>query len=126
MNTTPRKPRTRRQHVRTVKVLIAPSKGQPDAMVRITQDDLPAHYWVSAVSSDYGRAFRVEKPGTEGTDVYDVMLASASRHDDSCTCPGNTWGGYCRHLDALRALDAADLLPKLGSYKPGHDSDLPF
>ncbi len=124
-----RKPRQRGLHERSVKVLIRPSAGQPDFFVRITQDSEPAHYWVSALASDFGRAFRLEKPGSEGTDVYDVCLDECASAD-SCTCKGNTYGGYCKHLDAVRALLAAGDVPddpKLTAYKPaGHDNGIPF
>jgi hypothetical protein len=123
--TTARKPRQRRQHERSVAVLIKPSPGQPDSYVRITQDGEPAHYWLSAIPSDWGRAFRLEKPGFEGDDSYDVCLEENGQ-SDSCTCKGNTYGGYCKHVDAVRALDRAGRLPAPPAYKPGHDSNIPF
>jgi hypothetical protein len=101
------RPRQRRQHERSVKVLIAPSPGQPDTMIRITQDGEPAHYWVSAQPADWGRGLRLEKPGTEGTDVYDVLLDGTV---GSCTCKGHTYGGYCKHVDCVRALQQAGQL----------------
>ena len=110
-----------------VAVVIAPSPGQPDLYVRITQDGDPVHYWVSARPSDWGRAFKVERPGHEhGHHVgYDCCLEENGQAD-SCTCPGNTYGGFCKHVDALRALDQAGLLPAADGYKPGHDSFIPF
>ncbi|HYT90290.1 MAG TPA: hypothetical protein VEL76_16400 [Gemmataceae bacterium] len=103
-----RKPRQRRQHERSVTVLIRPTAGQPDTLIRITQDSESAHYWLSTLPSDFGRAFRLEKPGTEGDEVYDVLLDDQG--GDSCTCPGHTYGGFCRHVDSLRALHTADKL----------------
>src|SRR5262249_6271716 len=97
----PRKPPARRPHERSVKVITPPCPGQPLTLIRIMQDDKPAHYWVSPLASDWGMAYRLEKPGHEGDDVYDVLLEVEG---DSCTCPGHTYGGYCRHVDALRAL----------------------
>src|SRR5262245_22689643 len=91
-----RKPRQRRPHERSVAVVIRPSAGQPDAYVRITQDGEASHSWLSALPSDFGRAFRLAKPGHEGTDSYDVLLDAAG---DSCTCPGHTYGGFCKHVD---------------------------
>ena len=29
---------------------------------------------------------------------------------DSCTCKGHTYGGYCKHVDAIRALVSAGKL----------------
>jgi len=124
-NTPKRAPRQRKARERSVKVLIAPSPGQNDLYIRITQDDKPAHYWVSAFPSDWGRAFRVERSGQEGKDVYDVCLEENDQAD-SCTCPGNTYGGYCKHVDALRALDAAGALPRPDGYKPDSQHQMPF
>ncbi len=123
--TATRKPRTRRQHKRSVCVVIAPSAAQPDLYVRITQDDVPSHYWISAVSSDYGRAFKVEHVGHEGGPSYDVCLEENGQAD-SCTCKGNTFGNWCRHTEALRALDKAGRLPKPDGYKPDsqHGTDI--
>jgi hypothetical protein len=103
------KPRQRRPHERSVRVVITPCPGQPLTLVRITQDDKPAHYWVEPRMSDWGLAYRLEKAGEEGDDVYDVLLEN--EQDGSCTCPGHTFGGYCKHVDALRALVTAGQLP---------------
>jgi hypothetical protein len=117
------KTRQRRQHERSVAVLIRPSEGQPSAYVRITQDGEPAHYWVDAVPADWGKAFKVAKPGHEGEETYDVLLDGDK---DSCTCPGHTYHGYCKHVDGLRALDAAGQLPRPDGYKPDSQHQLPF
>src|SRR5262245_24436246 len=122
-NRTPR-PRQRRQHERSVKILIRPSPDQPSLYVRLTQDGKPAHYWIDAVPSDWGRAFRVEKPGHEGTESYDVCLEENGQAD-SCTCPGNTYGGYCKHVDSLRALDKVGQLPRPYGYKPDSQHQIP-
>jgi hypothetical protein len=127
-----------------VAVLVPPSPGQALTLVRITQDGEQFHYWVEPLPSDFGLAYRLEKPGTEGTDVYDVLLDAAG---DSCTCKGHTYGGYCKHVDGARALLKAGKLPlpplphaaahgpgcgctdctKLAEYKPaGHGHNLPF
>ncbi len=120
----------RRQHVRSAKVIIAPSEGQPLALVRITQDGEPAHYWLGALPSDFGRAYRLERQGLEGESVYDVLLGDGIDSFDICTCPGHTYGGYCKHVDCCRALLAAGKLPddpRLAAYKPaGHDHGIPF
>src|SRR3954469_22968900 len=91
----PRKPRQRRPHERSVKVLITPLPEQPLTLIRVTQDGEQAHYWVSPLASDWGLAYRLEKPGTEGDDVYDVLLEEDGA---SCTCPGHTYGGFCKHV----------------------------
>jgi hypothetical protein len=140
-----RKPCQRRQHERSVKVVIPPlfCDGEQLTLIRITQDGEQAHCWVSPLASGWGLAYRVEKPGFEGDETYDVLLEIEG---DSCTCPGHTYGGYCKHVDALRALHAQGKLPLpavanalhddacacegcavLREYEPaGHDHGLPF
>ena len=104
--TATRKPRQRRMHERTVKILAGPSIGDPRTFICLTQDGKASHYWLSPLASDFGRAFRFEKPEIDG-DVYDVLL----EHDgDSCTCKGHTHHGYCKHVDCCKALIAAGKL----------------
>ena len=100
-----RKPRQRRQHQRSVALLCPPIPGDGASYVRITQDGQEFFYWIERVPSDFGTAFRV-KSVTDGGDAYDVLLSSDG---DSCTCKGHTFGGYCKHVDAIQAL------PNLGS-----------
>src|SRR5262245_336841 len=121
MNTT----KNRRTHERSVGVVVKPSEGQPDLLIRITQDGKPSSYWASRIVTDWAEGWRLEKPGYEGDESYDVLLDAGG---DSCTCPGHTYHGYCKHVDALRALRAAGRLPlpillnrAAGeNYKPGH------
>src|SRR5262245_13837932 len=108
-----RKPRAKKPVQRTLEVLIRPGAGQPALLLRITVDGEVFHYWVDATASDYGRAFLVSRPGHECSgdqdrDAYDVLLDTV----DSCTCPGHTYVGRCKHVDALRALDARGALPR--------------
>jgi hypothetical protein len=105
--TNSRKPRQRRQHQRSIAVLVEPSPVNPAAFIRITQDGVESYYWLAPVPSDFGRAFRLEKPGFEGDEVYDVLLDAKG---DSCTCKGHTYSGYCKHVDGLRALSDAGKL----------------
>jgi hypothetical protein len=119
------KPRQRRPHERSVVIVIRPSEGQPDAYLRLTVDGVEPHYWLGALPSDYGRAFRLSKPGHEDPACtgYDVLLDTVG---DSCTCPGHTYHNHCKHVDGLRALEAAGQLPAADGYKPGPDTQLPF
>jgi hypothetical protein len=108
-----RKPPQRRPHARSVKVIIPALPGiQPLTLIRITQDDKAAHYWVSGLTTDFGLGFRLEKAGEEvkdgEEDAYSVLL---EEDGSSCTCPGHTFLGYCKHVDALRALLGQGRLP---------------
>jgi hypothetical protein len=110
---TTRKPRQRRRHERSVKTLLPamPAAGIGITLVRITQDGESQSYWVKPLRSDFGLAYRLEKdgaePGAEDTS-YDALLEIEG---DTCTCPGHTYGGYCKHVDCLRALHTRGLLP---------------
>jgi SWIM zinc finger len=105
--TATRKPRQRRQHERTVKVLAAPSIGDPRTFLCITQDGKASHYWIAPLAADFGKGFRFEKSEPNG-EAYDVLLEN--EQDASCTCKGHTYGGYCKHVDCCRALVAAGKL----------------
>ncbi len=113
-NTATRKPRQRRQHERSVKILLPalPAAGIGISLVRITQDGEAQSYWIRPMPSDWGLAYHLEKdgadPGAEDSS-YDVLLENAQ--DGSCTCKGFIYGGYCKHLDCCQALRARDLLP---------------
>src|SRR5262245_42455607 len=101
-----RKPRTKKPSPRSVKLLIRPSAGQPSRLVRITQGDEAAHYWLDFLPSDFGVAFRMmrvghEATGLEGRDDYDVLIDGPA---SSCSCPGGIYRCACRHLDAVKAL----------------------
>src|SRR4051812_1844166 len=83
---------------RSVRVLLTHVEGCPGTMlVRIAQDGKATEYWVAPLPSDFGMAYRLTKNG-EGiapVSVYDVLLEVEG---DSCTCPGHTYSGYCRHV----------------------------
>jgi hypothetical protein len=76
-------------------VLVPPSPGQPLTLVRITQDGEQAHYWVEPLASDFGLAYRLEKPGTEG-DLSDWHCCPLSGKGPQsalkCTPPGTVPG----------------------------------
>jgi len=109
------KSRARRKHERSVKVLIPAliCDRQRLTLIRITQDGKAAHYWVALQASAWGLAFSVERAGEEVEDgaegTYDVLLEN--EQDSSCSCPGHTYHGHCKHVEALRALLAAGKLP---------------
>jgi hypothetical protein len=97
----PRQPPTRQPHRRSVKVLLPgiPGTAQP-TLIRITQDGQAQGYWVHPAPSAWGMAYRLDKDGMlPGEDSgYDVLIEN--EQDASCTCPGHTYGGYRKHVDA--------------------------
>jgi hypothetical protein len=64
-------------------------------------------YRLTRLESAWGLAFRLHAGAgdrlAEGCESHEVML---DRHQSSCTCPGFTYTGGCRHLSALLALQA--------------------
>src|SRR5438270_2868435 len=68
-----------------------------------TEAAVDEHYHLNAVPSGYGRSFRLEKVVEGERPAYVVHLA-ADR--PNCSCPGGSFHGRCKHLDALLALQA--------------------
>ena len=64
-----------------------------------------ANYLIERRPSDFGTAYRLDKVGT--AECYDVLLEEGK---DSCTCPGHTYHGHCKHVDGLKALRQAGKL----------------
>jgi hypothetical protein len=54
-------------------------------------------------------------------DAYDVLLEVEG---DTCTCPLHTYGGFCKHVDVLRALHTQGKLP-LPPVRVPDEADLP-
>jgi hypothetical protein len=110
-----RKPPGRQPHERGVKVVLdrVPGLGET-ILIEIRQDKEVARYWVAPVPSDWGLAWQVDKDGCpfDGEHNHDVLIENS--RGGSCSCQGFTAHGYCRHLDALRALLAAGKLPMPG------------
>jgi hypothetical protein len=69
-------------------------------------------YYLAALPSDFGLAFRLEKFGIEGGAVYHVNLdPQTGQH--SCECLGHVKHGHktrCKHVASLLALRAAGKL----------------
>jgi hypothetical protein len=62
------------------------------------------HYYVAAIPSDFGRAFRWEKFSVEGGETYHVCLDGTSA---TCECKGHLAHGHrtvCKHIAATRKL----------------------
>lgn len=69
----------------------------------LTVDGDMRGYRLTALGSDFGAAYRLDKAdnGDGDTESYDVLLDGAR---SSCTCKGHTYRGKCKHVDALNKL----------------------
>jgi hypothetical protein len=78
----------------------------------LCKDGLTVGYYLRELDVDFGRGFELEKfhtePATDGDRVYHVHLDA--QLGDSCTCPGGSYRGKCKHVDALAAMVAAGKL----------------
>jgi hypothetical protein len=131
-----RQARSRRSHVRSIRVLAPCNGAGQEAVIRITQDGQADDYRLGHLAADFGAGFLLEKIGSEAGETYHVNL---NGRESSCTCPGHTYAGYCKHVDGLAALDKAGKLPrrpatglcpwcqerpeKCGCHNPGQDGD---
>lgn len=99
-----RKPRAKQP--RTVTVLTRPVAGSEGKLL-ITEGKVSDVYFVREVPTDFpGRAFRVEKFGMDAGESYDCHIGPAP----TCECKGHVYHGHCRHVEALTALDARNLI----------------
>jgi hypothetical protein len=91
-----------------VKVSLRPSEANAFFVITITENKRRDDYRVEPIPSDFGRAFSVEKLGSQAqAEPYHVNLADQGH---TCCCLGFNRYGYCRHVSALIALcDAGKL-----------------
>ena len=81
----------------------------------LSQDGVLRAYVLTPLPSEIGgAAYRLGKAdnGDGHAEEYDVLLHG---RETSCTCPGHTYRGKCKHVEALEALTAAG---KLAAAKP--------
>jgi hypothetical protein len=93
---------------RTVRLSVGPSAENPCRVVVIRDGDQEAHYVVSPLPADFGRAFTVEKFLPNERPTYTVLLADDGKHQ--CECKGFCARGTCRHIAGLLALRQAGQL----------------
>src|SRR5215831_12632774 len=74
-------------------VVLPGSRGHEDA------------YWLDAVASDWGAAYRVQKFGTGET-----YLVNLDGEGGTCGCTGFLQWGHCRHVSGLLQLQAEGAL----------------
>ncbi len=61
-------------------------------------------YWVEALPSDFGRAFRFAKINPDGSDGEAYETCVVNDQDAHCCCLGHEKHGRCKHVDAARAI----------------------
>jgi len=86
----------------SIRLMLLPSETNPFAVVRIAVNRKATDYRVSALSSDFGQGFAVEKidPATE-PETYHVNLNPQGNTYD---CKGHARWGHCKHADGIAAL----------------------
>jgi hypothetical protein len=89
-----RKPRPK--PARSIALELAPNTDGQNAVVRITVGKETGRCTVSALPSDWGHAYSVQKIGTE--DIYHVNLDGFWR---TCDCKGHSRWQRCKHADGL-------------------------
>jgi hypothetical protein len=94
--------RVRNVAVRTCRVLARDAHGHPAAL-RITVGFEKTDYAVDATPEGDGMAYTLTKDGGE---VYGVRISEAT--GNSCTCPGGTYRGKCKHVSSLLSIAARD------------------
>jgi hypothetical protein len=85
----------------------------------LSQDGVLRAYVLTPLASEIGgTAYRLGKAdnGDGQMDEYDVLLHGK---ETSCTCPGHTIKGKCKHVSALEALLAAGKLTVIKKYVQG-------
>jgi hypothetical protein len=87
-------------------VTVHPSEVNPSYVARISEGKKEDFYRVTPIPSDWGTAYEVQKLAAD-QEPYHVCLAGA---ESTCTCPGHTYHGHCRHVEGLTALTDAGLL----------------
>src|SRR5262249_3178628 len=96
-----RKPRQKPQ--RFVQLCIRP-EGTAPGIVRIRVGKENADYFLTAIATDCGRGFFVEKVGIDRDSAkYHVNIDGEKR---TCECKGFLRHGHCKHADGLAALIA--------------------
>jgi hypothetical protein len=105
----PRQRKPRSKPARTIGIVLPMNAEGENGIVRITVGKEAAEYMLIELAADYGRGFKVEKMGTEGTESgYHVNVTEDGKK--TCDCLGHMQYGRCKHSDGLAALIAAGRL----------------
>lgn len=82
--------------------------------VEITQDRKSNLYLIRQIPADFGSgAFHLQKLDADLVVIaeYDVCLVG---RESTCSCPGFSFAGHCRHVAGLLALEKKNELPHRG------------
>jgi hypothetical protein len=83
-----------------------------ETFLRLQIGEEVTHYRLTALDTDLGRGFRLEKMAADSFIVvvktYDVLLAA--NDCSSCECQGFGRWNHCKHLESLAALIEAKRL----------------
>jgi hypothetical protein len=114
--TTATKSRKRVKPERRIRVL-KPISDNSAGVLAITIGKDEGVYAIRPIPADFGVAFRlikgelVEEPDNtlrlRDAAEYDVLL---NGRESSCTCPGHTYHGHCKHVDGLTTLRQRNLI----------------
>lgn len=75
-------------------------------LVIIDCDGKEESYRVLTLASDFGKSFQLVKVGAE-SGYYHVHFEGAT---PTCTCPGGSFRGICKHITSVAALVAGGAL----------------
>jgi hypothetical protein len=107
----PRVKPERRIHV------LKPISDSSAGVIAITIDSKEDVYAVQRLSADFGVAYHIVKGELEEQEDNTLKLKNAAEYDvllngreSSCTCPGHTYRGHCKHVDGLTTLRQRNLI----------------
>jgi hypothetical protein len=92
--------RPRRKPVRLCRVF----RQGGETFLRLTIDGKVTDYRLTPLSSDMGRAFRVEKLATGSFVVEDTYDVNIGGNDTTCGCKGFARWHHCKHCESLTNL----------------------
>lgn len=87
----------------TAELQVSIGDGENFGVVTLGRGGDVSDYYLHPVDSDWGRAYRVTKIGTQVPTVYDVLV-DARTGEGHCDCKGCLRWGSCRHVRGLLKL----------------------
>jgi hypothetical protein len=97
----------RKKPARSIRLVLPPNGEGRNGVVKITVGKESQDYFLSAIPSDWGRAFVLEKVGDPEGTAYSVNVNADA---PLCDCKGHARWHRCKHVEGLAALVAAGRL----------------